>query len=47
MQPYRSVVGDLNKDDRADMVVVMEFADSVREIRGDSIENTGRPKLGL
>ena len=32
-----SVFGDLNKDGRADMAVVLEYADSVRERREDSI----------
>jgi hypothetical protein len=40
------VNGDLNKDGRADMVAVLEYKDSVREKRGDSIR-FHRPRVLL
>jgi len=41
-----SVTGDLNKDGRADAVLVLEYADTVTEMR-DGIENTGNPRILL
>jgi hypothetical protein len=42
-----SVSGDLNGDGRPDMAVVLEYADTVTELRPDSIENTGKPRILL
>ncbi len=42
-----SAIGDLNEDGRPDMAVVLEYADTVTEIRNDSIENTGKPRILL
>jgi len=41
-----SVSGDMNGDGRADMAVVLEYADSVREIREDSVKQD-RPRILL
>ena len=40
-----SVSGDLNKDGRPDMAMVLEYADTVREIRPDSMESTDHPRI--
>jgi hypothetical protein len=40
-----SVYGDLNKDGRADLAIVLEYADTVKEIRPDSMENTDHPRI--
>ena len=42
-----SVSGDLNKDGRADMAMVLEYADTVREMRPDSMEITDHPRILL
>jgi hypothetical protein len=42
-----SASGDLNGDHRADMAVVLEYADTVTELRNDSGENTGKPRILL
>jgi len=42
-----SVSGDLNKDGRADMAMVLEYADTVTEMRPDSIGNTAHPRILL
>ena len=40
-----SAGGDLNRDQRTDMAVVLEYSDSVVEMRPDSTENTGHPRI--
>lgn len=42
-----SVSGDLNGDGRPDMAVVLEYTDTVTELRPDSIVNTGKPRILL
>lgn len=42
-----SVSGDLNKDGRADLAMVLEYADTVSEMRPDSMEIVNHPRLLL
>jgi hypothetical protein len=42
-----SVSGDLNRDGRKDMALVLEYADTVPEMRADSMENTAHPRILL
>jgi hypothetical protein len=42
-----SVSGDLNKDGRTDMAMVLEYADTVHEMRPDSMEITAHPRILL
>lgn len=42
-----SVSGDLNKDGRPDMAMVLEYADTVTEMRPDSTGNTDHPRILL
>lgn len=42
-----SAIGDLSGDHWPDMALVLEYADTVAELRSDSIENTGKPRILL
>jgi hypothetical protein len=40
-----SAMGDLNGDHLADMAVILEYDDTVTELRWHDIENTGKPRI--
>jgi len=40
-----SVRGDLNKDGRVDLALVLEYADTIAEMRADSMETMAHPRI--
>ena len=42
-----STAGDLNGDQRPDLALILEYADTVTEQRPDGHENTGKPRILL